>query len=92
MRLSREFLIRLKVDSEEPAWRVCQEAGVNPVRFSQLLNGKSQIQPNDPRIIAVGEVLGLASDECFEVAEMPRIEEIQDEQRTTRRTTTHIDR
>jgi hypothetical protein len=83
MKLSKEFLVRLKVDSEEPAWRVCQVAGVNPVRFSQLLNRKSQIQPNDPRIIAVGKVLGLSSGECFERAETPRIGKRQDESGTT---------
>ena len=62
--VSKEFLIRLKLH-EEPAYRIAQQAGVNPSTLSRLINGADSVRPWDSRIIAVGQVLGLSSDECF---------------------------
>ena len=66
--VSREFLIRLKLH-ELPAYKIAQRAGVNPSKLSKLINGIDRVRPKDPRIIAVGEIMGLAESECFEESE-----------------------
>ena len=65
MQVSETFLIRLKMH-ELPAYRLAQAAGIDPVRLSKLINGIERVQREDPRIIAVGQVLGLKPDQCFE--------------------------
>jgi hypothetical protein len=62
--LSKRFLIALKLSSLRE-YRVAQLAGIHPSTLSQLLNGITPAKPNDPRIVAVGRVLGLTPDECF---------------------------
>ena len=71
VRASREFLIRLKLN-DEPIYRVCQLAGVNASTLSRLINRIDSIKPSDPRIIAVGKVLGLPPSDCFEKPEGQR--------------------
>lgn len=66
--LSRQFLIRLKFH-ELPAYKIAQQAGVNPNTLSRLINGIDPEKPQDERIISVGHVLGLSPSECFEEEE-----------------------
>ena len=63
--VSQQFLIRLKLN-QLPAYKIAQRAGVNPTTLSKLINGIDRVRPKDPRIIAVGEIIGLAESECFE--------------------------
>jgi len=63
--LSKQFLIRLKFH-ELPAYRIAQQAGVNPNTLSRLINGIDPVKPQDERIISVGQVIGLSPSECFE--------------------------
>ena len=69
--ISREFLIQLKLN-ELPAYRIAQKAEVNPTTLSRLINGIDSVRPSDPRIIAVGKVLGLPPSDCFEKPEGQR--------------------
>ena len=66
--VSQQFLIRLKLN-DLPAYKIAQRAGVNPTTLSKLINGIDRVRPKDPRIIAVGEIIGLAELECFERTE-----------------------
>ena len=66
--VSQQFLIRLKLN-DLPAYKIAQRAGVNPSKLSKLINGIDRVRPRDPRIIAVGKVMGLAESECFEGTE-----------------------
>ena len=66
--VSQQFLIRLKLN-ELPAYKLAQRAGVNPTTLSKLINGIDRVRPQDPRIIAVGEIIGLSESECFEQIE-----------------------
>ncbi len=66
--VSQQFIIRLKLN-ELPAYKLAQRAGVNPSKLSKLINGIDRVRPRDPRIIAVGEIMGLAESECFEQTE-----------------------
>jgi len=49
-----------------PAYRLAQMARINPNELYKLMSGISQIKPGDPRIIAVGKILGLSAEDCFE--------------------------
>ncbi len=66
--VSRQFLIKLKLN-DLPAYKIAQKAGVNPTTLSRLINGIDRVRPEDPRIIAVGQIMGLAQWECFEQSE-----------------------
>ena len=63
--LSQQVLIRLKLN-DLPAYKIAQRAGVNPTTLSRLINGIDRVRLEDPRIIAVGEIMGLSESECFE--------------------------
>ena len=62
---SQQFLIRLKLH-ESPAYKIAQEAGINPNTLSRLINGIDPVRHGDERIVAVGQVIGLSPSECFE--------------------------
>ena len=68
MKLSRTFLIELKLN-ELPAYRIAQQAGVNPNTLSKLVSGILPVKADDERILRVANVLGLKKDEVFEVME-----------------------
>jgi len=57
--------------SSIPAYKIAWGAGVHPSTLSKLLRGIERPKPNDPRIVAVGAVIGLAAAECFEEEEVP---------------------
>ena len=67
MQVSRKFIAALKINSK-PAYQIAWEAGIHPTLLSKLLHGCERIKLNDERIIAVGEILGLKPEECFESA------------------------
>ena len=64
-KVSREFLIRLKLHSQ-PAYKIAQAAELHPNTLSKIINGMIPLKQDDPRVIRVGEVLGLAAEELFE--------------------------
>jgi len=68
MKLSETFIIRLKLHSE-PAYRIAQQAGVNPTTLSKLINGAEPVRPADDRILRVAKILGLEPDEVFDSRE-----------------------
>ena len=70
MKVSQTFIIRLKLHSD-PAYRIAQQADVNPTTLSKLINGAEPIRPDDDRILRVGRILGLEPEEVFEPKEVP---------------------
>uniref|UniRef100_A0A7V3KMN2 XRE family transcriptional regulator n=1 Tax=candidate division WOR-3 bacterium TaxID=2052148 RepID=A0A7V3KMN2_UNCW3 len=64
-KVSRKFIERLKLGTQ-PAYRVAWRAKIHPVILSKLIHGAEKVWPNDRRIIAVGKILGLSPEECFE--------------------------
>ncbi len=70
MKISREFLIALKLH-HFPAYLIAQKAGISSSMLSRLIRGIDPLKPDDPRIIAVGEVLGLGPDEVFDSGDGP---------------------
>ena len=63
--ISRTFLIELKL-SDQPQYKIAQQAGLHPNLLSKLVNGAVPIKPDDERLLRVGEVLGLTAKEVFE--------------------------
>jgi lambda repressor-like predicted transcriptional regulator len=68
--LSKELAARIRL-SPLRAYQIAQIAGLHPSTLSKLLNGIARPHPNDQRIVAVGRVLGLRPDECFESDTVP---------------------
>ncbi len=66
MKVSREFLIRLKLNPK-PAYTIAQQAGVHPNWLSKAIHEVEPIKRRDPRIVAVGRILGLQESQCFDV-------------------------
>jgi len=62
---SRRFREALKLH-REPAYRIAWAAGLHPNTLSKLCSGYIRPKANDPRVIAVGQQLGLRPEECFE--------------------------
>ena len=64
-KISQRFKVAVKLGNQ-PAYKYAQAAGVDPTVLSKLINEIVKIKPGDPRVIAVGRVLGLKPKECFE--------------------------
>ncbi len=47
-------------------YAVARAAGLHPTTLSSLLNDIVPLKENDPRVLAIGRVLGLPDVECFE--------------------------
>ena len=50
---------------EEPAYKIAHRAGISSSTLSKFICGIDKVKPGDPRVLAVGEVLGLNPEECF---------------------------
>lgn len=62
--VSEKLKIAIKL-APEPAYKIAQRANLNPSTLSKLICGITKIKSKDPRVIAVGKVLGVSEDECF---------------------------
>ena len=49
-----------------PAYRIAHEAELDPSTLSKLVCGIVKVKKGDPRVIRVGEILGIPGDECFQ--------------------------
>ena len=67
MTISEKLRIEAKL-SNKRHYKLAHEANLHPSTFSRILCGIEQIKPNDPRVIAIGQVLGLPAEECFQEA------------------------
>jgi len=54
---------------EEPAYKIAHRAGISSSTLSKLICGIDKVKPGDHRVLAVGSVLGLKPEECFEKEE-----------------------
>lgn len=63
--LSQKVIHAVKL-SEKRAYQIAHEAGLHPSALSSLLNGIVKVKHGDPRVIAVGRVLGIPAEECFQ--------------------------
>ena len=63
--VSRKLLAAIKLHPE-PAYRLAQEAGVNPSVLSKLMRGYQPVEVGDKRIEAIGNLLGISPHDCFD--------------------------
>ena len=52
--------------SEQRAYQIAHAANMHPSTLSRIICGIERVRPNDPRVIAIGRVLGLHKKELFE--------------------------
>jgi len=64
-RISRQFRLAVLL-SDLKAYQIAQRAGLHPSTLSRLINGIDRLRPNDQRVVAVGRVLGIQPEDCFE--------------------------
>lgn len=68
MQVSEQFrlaILRARVSGIRQ-YQLAQRAEVPPAVLSALINGIVSPRENDPRIVAVGALLGLTPEQCFE--------------------------
>lgn len=65
MVISRKLRNEAKL-SEKRHYNLAHEANLHPSTFSRILCGIEKIKPNDPRVVAIGQVLGIPPGECFQ--------------------------
>jgi len=66
MRLSREFLIQLKLH-REPAYRLDHAVDLDPSVLSAWIRGIRLPRENDPRLLRLATLLQVPSEDLFEV-------------------------
>jgi len=62
--ISKKFKDAIKLASR-PQYKIAWEAGLNPTTLSQIVTGYVRPKYGDPRVLRVGEILGLEESECF---------------------------
>ena len=60
----RLALLKARCDGRRQ-YQIAHDAGVHPVVLSSLVNDIRPVQPNDPRVIAIGRVVGVEPEDCF---------------------------
>lgn len=63
--ISQKLKAAIKL-SPVPAYKIAQEAGLDPSTLSKMICGIIRIKPGDNRIVRVGQILGVQPDECFD--------------------------
>ena len=66
--ISEKLRAAIKLNST-PAYKIAQEADIDPSVLSKLICGIVKVKNGDQRVIAVGRVLGIPPNGCFEKAE-----------------------
>ena len=69
--VSRKLIVAVKLSTLK-GYQIAHRAGLHPATLSKIINGIERVKPNDPRVIAVGRVLGLEPDQCFSQEEFVR--------------------
>jgi len=66
--VSQKLKAKIKLSSE-PAYKIAHKAGIDPTTLSKLICGIVKVRHGDPRVIAVGRVLGVPEEKCFSECE-----------------------
>jgi hypothetical protein len=72
MMLSRELRAAIQSAARQPGRRQYQLAravGIHPVTLSDLMRGARDVERGESRIVALGNLLGIHPDDCFESSE-----------------------
>ena len=52
--------------SSNRQWKIARRGGLHPVTLSNLVVGSRDVEVGDPRVVAIGRMLGVPEQECFE--------------------------
>lgn len=63
--VSKALIDKVKTSSLKQ-WEIAQKAKIHPSLLSQITNKLINVKHNDARVVAVGRVVGLSRDDCFE--------------------------
>lgn len=63
--VSHKLIAAIKLGNE-PAYKIAQEAGLDPSTLSKIICGITKVKIGDKRVIAVGQLLGISEKDCFE--------------------------
>uniref|UniRef100_A0A6M3XVX4 Uncharacterized protein n=1 Tax=viral metagenome TaxID=1070528 RepID=A0A6M3XVX4_9ZZZZ len=67
--MSQELINAIKL-SPQKAYKIAQEAGLDPCTLSKLMNGISFPKENDERVLRIGRIMGFSKDKCFSRSEL----------------------
>jgi DNA-binding phage protein len=63
--VSTSFKIAVKL-ADRPAWKIAREAGISATDLYKFCSGATIARPGNPKVLKVGEILGLTPEQCFE--------------------------
>ena len=63
--ISKKFKAVVKLHQKRN-YEIAYEAGIHPATLSKILCGIQKVNLGDWRVIAIGKVIGLRPDQCFE--------------------------
>jgi hypothetical protein len=64
MPISNKLKIAVRM-SDLKSYEIAHRAEMHPSTLSRIICGIEKTKPNDPRVIAVGQVLDIPPEECF---------------------------
>jgi Helix-turn-helix len=64
VRVSHQLVAAIKFDGRRN-YRIAQDAGIGPSTLSKLINGIERVRPQDPRVLAIAEVVGVPAERAF---------------------------
>ena len=63
--VSEKFLMAIKTNPLK-AYEIAHKANIHPSVLSRIVCGIEKVKPMDRRVLAVGRVLEIEDDECFD--------------------------
>ena len=63
--ISEKLRIAVKL-SDSRSYKIAHRAGLHPSTLSRIICRIENVKQDDPRVIAVGAVLGLPPSDCFQ--------------------------
>jgi transcriptional regulator with XRE-family HTH domain len=64
LRVSRQLIGAVKLGGIR-AYVIARRAGLSESTLSRLINGVERIRPDDPRVLAVAEAVGVPAERAF---------------------------
>jgi len=67
-----EAIRRRKQKFGEPFYKFAIRKDINPTTLSRIINRTEAVKMNDPKILNIGESLGLNPEDCFECEQLSK--------------------
>lgn len=63
--ISRALRNKIRV-SDLKSYQIAHRAGIHPSTLSKIVCGIEKVEPGDPRVKAIANILGLPEEACFD--------------------------